>query len=95
MELFPPEFSHPNVPVPGDGNDDTAMAQAALEAQSQHATPNETLSENNLDGASTSEPPLRGKAATQGLTQEEKKERQKQQNRRAAERSRNKKREEL
>lgn len=39
--------------------------------------------------------PLRGKAATQGLTVEEKKERQKLQNRRAAERSRNKKREEL
>lgn len=39
--------------------------------------------------------PLRGKAATEGMTVDEKKERQKQQNRLAAERSRSKKREEL
>lgn len=48
-----------------------------------------------LADATAHDQPLRGKAATQGLTTEEKKERQKLQNRRAAERSRNKKREEL
>lgn len=61
-------------------------------AGDEHAIINEG---SNLPDAAAHEQPLRGKAATQGLTVEEKKERQKLQNRRAAERSRNKKREEL
>lgn len=61
-------------------------------AGDEHAIVNEA---GNLPDAAAHDQPLRGKAATQGLTLEEKKERQKLQNRRAAERSRNKKREEL
>lgn len=73
-------------------------ATAAPAAHDHHST---TGDEHSIINEGTSLPdashdqPLRGKAATQGLTVEEKKERQKLQNRRAAERSRNKKREEL
>lgn len=61
-------------------------------ADDDHSIMNEGSS---LPEGAAHDQPLRGKAATQGLTVEEKKERQKLQNRRAAERSRNKKREEL
>lgn len=62
--------------------------------ESQHTAPASTLSaQDAMDGETDA--PLRGKAATEGMTVDEKKERQKHQNRLAAERSRSKKREEL
>jgi chromosome segregation ATPase len=98
MELFPTEFPQgeenvqPNESeaVPTPNHHDSPQLEHPVASASAASIPPES-------GAGTPEQdiPLRGKAATHGLTAEEKKERQKQQNRRAAERSRNKKREEV
>ncbi|BEI87171.1 hypothetical protein CcaverHIS002_0705170 [Cutaneotrichosporon cavernicola] len=97
MELFPTEFPQ------GEENIQPNEAEAVHtpvhdSPQLEHPIANVSAASLPPDsGAGTPEQdlPLRGKAATHGLTAEEKKERQKQQNRRAAERSRNKKREEV
>lgn len=85
MELFQPDFS---------ANNDTGSNGHGVANDSPHL---DDQQQGGLDpkDADMDDAPLRGKAATQGLSVQEKKERQKQQNRRAAERSRNKKREEL
>ncbi|CAK9782271.1 hypothetical protein CC85DRAFT_282286 [Cutaneotrichosporon oleaginosum] len=97
MELFPTDFSQggesvqPNeveaVPTPVH---DSPQLEHPVASASAASIPPESGT-----GTPEQDHSLRGKAATHGLTAEEKKERQKQQNRRAAERSRNKKREEV
>lgn len=84
-DIFDPTFPQNNATT-------AAAHEHHTTAGDEHAIINDG---GNLPDATAHDQPLRGKAATQGLTMEEKKERQKLQNRRAAERSRNKKREEL
>lgn len=95
-QLFPTEFN------PGeDGvqpNEAEAVAPPVHEPspQLEHPTNASTsIPPESGEGTPEQDLPVRGKAATHGLSVEEKRERQKQQNRRAAERSRNKKREEV
>lgn len=96
MELFPTEFQAGETVSATDSEAVPAPAQDA--PQLQHPITNAastSLGPESGAGTPERELPLRGKAATHGLSAEEKRERQKQQNRRAAERSRNKKREEV
>lgn len=97
MELFSSDFSQATATTADEHDPSTSVIGAG--GVSHHLdTQQSTHGDANVDSGmdlSGSEPALRGKAATQNMTQEEKKERQRQQNRRAAERSRYKKREEL
>ncbi|GMK59953.1 hypothetical protein CspeluHIS016_0901700 [Cutaneotrichosporon spelunceum] len=98
MELFPTEFPQGEENVQSNEAEAAAHTPVHGSPQLEHPVADTSVASIPPDsGAATPEhdPPLRGKAATHGLTAEEKKERQKQQNRRAAERSRNKKREEV